>query len=215
MALAPYVVVQGDYLTRLGYLRGFAPADVWDHPSNADLKALRKNMDILLPGDVLYIPEDPSPPSSLAVGSGNRFMARVPTVTVALTLRAEDKPLAGEPYELRGLGDPVSGNLDGDGKISIDVPVNVGELHIFLPQRNELYPVRVGFLDPATERSGAWGRLSNLGYFGYLGAESVTDDAYRRALMAFQKDHADDCGLTATGELDADTSRALVTVHGS
>jgi hypothetical protein len=60
-------------------------------------------------------------------------------------------------------------------------------------------------------------RLASLGYFGNYYDDDVLrdDDAYRRALLAFQRDHAEDYGLSRSGLLDADTGRALRETHGS
>lgn len=80
----PYVVREGDSLSELSYRRGVDPLDVWSAPANASLKASRCHMDLLHPGDLIYLPEPKRTTFfPLKVGSINRFAAN---------------PFLGDPY---------------------------------------------------------------------------------------------------------------------
>ena len=45
--MKPYVIKQGDYLTRLSHRLGFVADEVWNHGKNAELKSLRKDPETL------------------------------------------------------------------------------------------------------------------------------------------------------------------------
>jgi hypothetical protein len=80
----PYVIRQGDFLLKLGFELGFDADTVWQDPSNADLRALRPDPNILFPGDVLYVSDPPTQPTagaSLTPGSTNTFVSDTPTAT--------------------------------------------------------------------------------------------------------------------------------------
>ena len=56
-ATKPYVVKAGDYTKKLAHTLGFDADEVWNDPKNAELKKLRKDPDMLVAGDVLFVPE--------------------------------------------------------------------------------------------------------------------------------------------------------------
>jgi hypothetical protein len=52
----PYVIKQGDYLAKIAHRFGFDAIAVWNDETNATLRTVRPNPNILYPGDVLYVP---------------------------------------------------------------------------------------------------------------------------------------------------------------
>ncbi len=52
-----YVIQQGDCLHSIAVSRGLLWQTIWDHPNNSELKALRKDPNILKEGDKLFIPD--------------------------------------------------------------------------------------------------------------------------------------------------------------
>ncbi len=224
--MKPYVVRQGDYLTKLAYVHGFAAAEVWDHPKNHELKALRDDMDVLCPGDLLYIPAEPPAALPLASQSANAYRTTAPRIGVSVAFVHDGAPLANAAYRVEGLAAELGGTSDGSGKVSFEVPVGVRQVRVLFPEANVAFPVRVGDLDPVDERSGLRTRLAQLGFYpvDWLaalveapdpdgdGAEEATEEALDRfAVAAFQEAH----GLAATGEIDDATRAALVERHGS
>ncbi len=216
-SMKPYVVRQGDYLTKLAHRRGFSAAEVWDHPKNHELKELRKDMDILYPGDLLFLPEEGPPPLPLAGHAANAFETRIASVALELVFHAQGKELANEPYEVLGLPSAEAGTSAADGTVKLTVPLGIREIRVSFVERDVAYTVRVGDMDPIAELSGARMRLANLGHYRGLDPLGSEEDSHeltprdRRAIAAFQAAR----GLPASGELDAGTRAALGDAHGS
>lgn len=55
--MRPYIVRQGDYVTKIAMLVGCDEDEVWAHEKNQELKEKGRTKEILAPGDVLFIPE--------------------------------------------------------------------------------------------------------------------------------------------------------------
>src|SRR5690242_16003658 len=110
--LVPYVIRQGDYLSKLAFTRGFSAPEIWNHPRNADLRKRRGDMDILYPGDILFLPESPPKPFGVSRGNGNDYAASVPTVDVHVILKDAHGPIANESFVVDGFGEPLSGTTN-------------------------------------------------------------------------------------------------------
>ena len=214
----PVIITQGDHLSKLAARHGFNADSVWNDPKNADLKKKRPNPNILLSGDVLFVPETKPNWVPATIGSTNRFVATVPRVPVSAGFVRDGKPMANEPYHLQGLV-PKPGNsnpptTDGDGYIHLDVPVTVQTFGVYFPNRAELHEVRVGHLDPPDEPTGARMRLGMLGFLGRPGGPRQLQgppEELPRALRVFQRTYQ----LEPTGKLDTATVSKLVQLFGS
>lgn len=203
--MRPYLVRQGDYLARLAHQRGFDAEEVWGHPSNRALRARRPSPEILAPGDILHLPEGPPPEGqTVQLHAENRYRARVPRVTLDIRLRGPngENPFAGERYLVEGLGAPHEGSADGEGRVTLEIPVHVHEVHLIWERLGISMPVQVGHLDPLDEASGVRQRLDHLGH---------EELALEPALRAFQRAR----GLPETGEIDEATRDALREAHGA
>ncbi len=209
--MQPYIVRQGDYLTKLAHTMGFDGEKVWADPKNADLKTRRPDPDQLAPGDVLFVPEPKPPELSIQKGTTNSYVVTVPKVKVKVVLKSEGQPLADEPYVIEGLGDAFEGKTGADGSVELSVPVHLRELQLVLYERNLSYPVRIGDLNPVEELSGVRMRLAHLGHYGWYPPDEVDETDDRDALLAFQAAQ----GIEATGVLDVATRAALRDSHGT
>jgi len=206
--MAPYVVQKGDHLARLAFQRGFDAEEVWRHPSNAELRELRRDPCILAPGDVLHIPDPAKRGLAFSSGTTNRYVARVPRMDVHLVIHDQlGTPLPDEPYVIEGLGDAVERRTDQDGAASFAAPVHVREATLLFTRRNVRLAVRIGDLDPLEEMSGVAARLANLRFLD--SHTGWTGEQLEEALMAFQ--HG--LGLAMTGTLDEATRGALRDAH--
>lgn len=214
--MRPYVIRQGDYLTKLAHTMGFEADSIWEHPKNEQLRQKRPNKNLLHPGDILWVP-DAAEHRRLVIheGTTNRYVARVPGVYIAVKLQVGGEPLAKEPFRIMGLGEPIEGETDEKGYVRAGVPVHVREIEVYLPERDRTLRLRVGDLDPVDTVSGIKKRLMHLGYYQptRVGVENegVDGEALVSALKSFQSDK----GLAPSGKVDEDTSKALTGDHGS
>jgi hypothetical protein len=75
--------------------------------------------------------------------------------------------------------------------------------------------IRIGHLDPVTEKSGQIARLNNLGY-GAGDIEPSNEELFKSAVEEFQADHNIRTGAgKVTGICDARTQAKLKDSHGS
>jgi hypothetical protein len=229
--MRPYVVKQGDYLTKLAHDLKFDADEVWAHEKNAALKELRTNPQILAPGDVLYVPKDPKPVlKPISKGTTNPYKATVPRVKVELRMCDENrKALAGATCWVHGLGgEPRKLEAGGSGEITVEVPVHVKRFEVVVETPRVVFEVEVGGMDPIDVNSGLASRLSQLGYLAAddhfvaaarelgLGDDELSDEDQEawvaEGLVAFQLAKNDG---QATGQLDAETRSAIEDEHGS
>ncbi|MEM1033817.1 MAG: peptidoglycan-binding domain-containing protein [Myxococcota bacterium] len=214
-AMKPYVIRQGDYLVRVAHRLGFAPAEVWNHPKNADLKAQRVDGAMLKAGDILFVPDRPARRNPFTKETTNRYVATVPKLPVSLTLTHNDSPVADTAYTIAGLDPVVEGTTDADGNLSFEVDVHVREVIIELSDRRR-FRMKLGDLDPIDEPSGARQRLTALGLYAATkeGEDQYVahdDHQFRAALRAFQRQR----DLEPTAELDDATVAALRDAYGA
>lgn len=205
----PYVVSQGECLSSIAAAHGLSWKTIWNHPQNRELKAARKDPNVLRPGDRLYIPEPQAKEHPAATDGRHRFVRKgVPSV---LRLRILDgqQPRAHEEYTLDVDGRIYRGQTDAEGRIEHPIPPGAIRGTLILGKDGETYPLALGHIDPIEETTGVKARLNNLGY-----ACGAVDDAWdeqaRAALRRFQKDH----GLAETGECDQATRDKLKEAHG-
>lgn len=211
MQMKPYVVRQGDYLLKIAHQLGFDPDTVWSDAKNTEL-AKKRDPNMLQPGDVLYVPEEPPKPEiSVNEGDAHDFQAHVPEVVVSFVLRDAEGPIVDEPWIVKGLGDPVEGTTGGDGCVSFTATVLTREVELVLKNRNVKYPVLIGDMDPLDEPSGVKKRLDHLGFRDPDAKEGADEVLSPAVIQAFQAAH----GLEATGEIDDATRAAIEDAHGS
>jgi N-acetylmuramoyl-L-alanine amidase len=211
----PHVVRRGECLSDLAYRRATSPELVWTHPKNAELKAARPNPEVLAPGDLIWLPQEPAR-SAFDVWPGatvNAF-ATIPSRTLSVRLIDDHgAPLVHESFSVVGGKASPPAMTDGAGQALFEVPLTAKEAVLSLSSRAIRLVVRPGRLDPLCTLTGAVGRLQNLGY-GVLeidGLSSSERDEYATFLLAwFQRDQA----LPATGTLDEATRAALSTIAG-
>lgn len=166
--MRPYVVKQGDYVTKLAYEMGFDADTIWQDAKNDDLRKQRPDPNILCPGDVLYVPDTPDPPppgTDLTVGATNDFTTPVaPQVTVTVKLLgSQGKPQAGKAYSVQELPDLSGLQTAGDGVATFPAPVTLDTATLVLADTGETFMLRVGAMDPVDSLPGIAKRLVNLG----------------------------------------------------
>lgn len=205
-----HVIQQGECLSSVAELYGLFIPTIWNDPANRELRTLRGNPHVLLPGDVVVIPNKRNKGILCATGKRHVFRRKgVPEKFRLQLLDEDEQPRAGVPYVFEVRGKQHRGTTNSAGWIDEWIPNS--EKHATLLVGDELeeeYDIRLGALDPVGVESGARARLHSL---GYLGTEDADHVLYQAALGAFQGDY----GVPVTLELDAATTARLREVYGS
>jgi hypothetical protein len=197
-------ISQGDSVPSVAKDQGFFWQTLWNHPDNAELKAKRKNPNILFEGDELFVPDLEIKWESRATEQKHKFKRKGDPVVFKLRLLMLGEPRANEDYTLKFGTDLIMGKTDGDGRIEQVLPGNCKGGELILQGGKEVYPVRIGSLDPVDEVSGVQQRLNNLGFT--CGSEDgEMTEGTRGALRRFQQKYE----LEVTGEIDDATRGKL------
>ena len=180
-----YEVEPGDSMPSIAKETGFFWETLWNHAKNADLKEKRKNPNVLLAGDQVFIPELEAKAFSKPADAQHKFRRKgVPVKLVLKLLKSDGSARANEAYVLSVNNKDLKGNTDGDGVLKQYIPNDAKEGILKLDDGKECFPVRIGALDPVDTISGLQQRLANLG-FDCLETGQL-DDPTVRALTLFQ-----------------------------
>jgi N-acetylmuramoyl-L-alanine amidase len=191
-----HTVAQGEYLALIALRHGFHDSRViWEHPDNAALRQQRKNPNVLLPGDVLAIPDRDASTVNADSGAAHAFTAGEDDP--ALNLDLEDRsrqPMANRDGTLTLAGTAADGSFvkarplpqttDGAGRLQqvfrgpFAERAAATEGAFDMPAQPHAPPASVrlfiGQLDPVDQPSGQRARLNNLGYFaGYTDGDQA------------------------------------------
>ena len=208
-----YTIRQGDSIVDVAYRNGFFADTVWEHPDNAELRERRRNKNILMPGDVLTIPDKREKEESAVTGKRHRYRIKgIPAVLRLQLFDGDELPRANQTYKvtIRGPGyeTPFEGVTDGEGILKMAVPPSATEGDLVIGPDQLRIKLRLGHLDPIEELSGVQKRLNNLG-FSCGEPDGKLNPATRRALAAFQIRF----GLPETGEIDDVTRAKIGSMH--
>ena len=196
-----YTAKEDDCILSIAERYGFDWESVWRHANNASLRQLRKEANVLLVGDKVFVPEKQLRLESCPTDQCHQFVRKgVPTL---LRMRFLDggESRSDLPYVLTVDGQVLQGNTDKDGMLEVRVPARAKKAMLQLGSGDsaEVYEVRLGRIDPPTELSGARQRLQGLGFDCGEG----TKEEIISALRSFQSSQK----LSATGDLSDETTR--------
>jgi len=206
-----YVVNQGECLSSIAYRAGHLWTTIWNHPLNSELKKARRDPNVLLPGDRLFIPQLTAKECSCDSDTRHLFELRSVPVKLRLQFFKDDKPRAGESFRIEVDGRSVAeGQLDGQGKLEVSISPTAAGARVFVGEGQNAteYAFDLGGVDPVTEVSGIQQRLKNLGF--NCEPKGQFDEITRNALSLFQQLN----GLGLTGECDEATRNKLQELHG-
>ncbi len=236
-----HTVRQGESVMSIAHENGFLWETLWNHPKNARLKAKRVDPDVLMPGDVLHIPDRGEKKESASPDQLQKFKRKGIPAVIRVVLRkpkeepdekvdreaadpseykeqepkpGKDEPMKDVPYAVYADGKKVKeGKTGGDGKIEAKVP----------PAARGAWIV----LNPGTPRERTMnlnirsmdpidevpGVCKRLNNLGYPCPveEKEITPPVADALRAFQQAN----GLDPTGKADGNTKDILKRVHGS
>ncbi len=199
-----YSVQDGDCISSIAYTFGFLPDTIWNLPENSDLKLLRKDPNVLMPGDTVHIPD-------LTVQDFPRPTDHgVPEKLCLRLLDINQKPRVNLAYTLVVDGRRKKGTTDGEGKLTESIAPNAKEGKILVgADGSEVIRLQLGQLNPVADITGVKARLSNLGY--YQGPiDNNVDDQTTKAISDYQTKQ----GLPVTGTADDATQSQLLQDHG-
>src|SRR5215813_1534190 len=95
-----HIVQQGECISSIAFAAGFLPETLWDLPENADLKSLRKDLNILHPGDVVEVPELRLREEDRPTGARHSFVKKGVPALIRLQVFDGEKPRANQEYTL-------------------------------------------------------------------------------------------------------------------
>ncbi|MBS1833753.1 MAG: peptidoglycan-binding protein [Acidobacteria bacterium] len=206
-----HTVVQGETISSIAETYGFSKWEtIWNHGNNAALREVRPNPHVLLPGDVVFVPDKVEKSEDAPTAKYNVF--KVKLAKLKLNLQFQDinaKPIAGAAVTIavEGAAAPPP-TTDGDGKTQSVIKRSSRNGTFVLTGVAEAQ-LLIGSLDPVEEISGQTARLNNLGYEAG-DTTDPKDEKFRSAVEEFQCDNK----IKVTGTCDATTRTKLVTVHG-
>lgn len=206
-----YVIRQGDCLSSVAEKSGFLWQTIWEHSSNSDLRNLRRDPNILFPGDVLTIPPMQLQEFSCATEATHHFVKKSPTAKLKMRLLQESEPRSNVSYIFRVNGNATEGKTDANGFLEIPIPPNATTGKLSILEKGEIveeYDVALGHLDPLDEITGVQKRLKNLGFD--CQETRRLDEKTKAAVAAFRARHK------LEGEaIDQTLIEKLKAVHGS
>lgn len=202
-------------MSRIAAEYGFADFNkIWNHPNNAELKRVRKNPEVLHPGDQLFIPDREDRIEDRPTDATHTFKTKISPLVLRLVIKdVNNRPVANKPCQLTVDGQLFSLVTDNSGQIETRISRTAREGRLVM--RDETVPidldlpVLIGHLDPVDEKSGQLARLESLGY--YTGGTPDDERRFHRSVQEFQCDH----GLTVDGICGPATQARLKQVFGS
>lgn len=214
----PHTVKQGETFCSIAKAHGCGDWHaVYDDQANADLRARRRNPNVLDPGDVVTIPDsatDAGVPIPLDKQTGLIRYRRGEQVLRLFLTDSAWKPRASEAFKLTFDAGERAGSCDERGVVRATIPVDVKQVE--LQVGDDRWTLQVAHLNPLEAdtsdqgASGCRGRLNNLGY-AVKEIEGPLNDKDAALLRQFQAAF----GLGVTGELDDATRARIMSLHGS
>ena len=194
----------GETTSSLAKKNGFFWRTIWEHPENAELRAKRRDPNVLFETDDIFIPDKEIKKVSKATESEHVFRRKGEPSKIKLQMLRVGKPRAGEDYVLEIDGVKTDGKTDGDGKLEHYIPGDAKSGKLIFKGGKEVHPLRLGNLDPLDQISGVQQRLNNLGY-NCGGEMGKSGDKTKAAIRKFQIENK----LDESGEPDAATKAKL------
>jgi hypothetical protein len=174
------------------------------------LKELRKNPYVLMPGDVVVIPDKRVKEVEKPSGQRHTFRRKGVPEKLVMKFARGDKLRANEKFILEIDGKRSEGSTDGGGILEVSISPNARTGKVIFIEDGDEYELDLGHLDPVSELSGVQGRLRNLGlYDGPVDGEISPE--LEEAIRLFQEKNK----LRSTGKPDDELKRALQNAHGS
>ena len=191
----------GDHISKIAYQHGFADyRTVWNLGENAELKAKRKNPNVLMPGDKVFLPEWEDKTESGPTDQRHVFKLEATPLMLRIVIRnIDDQPIKNAlcRLEVGRSKDRASREIhplttNDAGLIEQVIPKDAehGMLQVFDSEGQvaQQYTLLIGHLNPIDVETGERARLNNMGYFaGYSNAD---EKQLKWAVEEFQCENA-------------------------
>jgi N-acetylmuramoyl-L-alanine amidase len=223
-------VKQGEHLTSIASMYGFRDfRTVWLHPDNSELRALRRNPNLLFPGDEVSIPEKQQKSEPSDTGKLHRFQIKGQKLLLQIIVQDINANARRDTFYLLKVHEDVFGhNTDAKGMTKDKIEDSDRDGELLLDDPRLLFRLKIGHLNPLIESpetvadekerreaiAGWQDRLNNLGYFA--GYTPTNDRQLHWAIEEFQCEHGWNPvkGKKPTGKTDHETRDKLEEVHG-
>jgi len=192
-----HTVTQGETLLRIAKQYGYQTSKaLYNHPSNAEFKALRPDLNLIYPGDKITIPPKKEKFIPLRTNSINSFVVQNEKEYFRLQVSYDDgDDVAGKRVVLNIGSQTIDTVLQSDGLIEVELNNNdvlTGTVDLYLHEGEttptKSFNVQIGNLDPIETLSGVQGRCNMLG-FNCGKVDGVMGKKTRIGVKEFQYEH--------------------------
>lgn len=207
-----YTVREGDCMSKIAKETGHFWQTLWDDAGNAELKTVRRQPNVLLPGDRVTVPPIRQKYEEGQSKMRHRFVRRGEPSHLVLRVLDQDVPRASEPYKLIIDGkQEITGTTDAEGKLDVPIPGNARKGKLIVGEEPDVleYDLDLGGLDPVETWKGVQTRLKNLGIPCEITGKQ--DEQTMDAVNEFRAQN----GQAAIDALDDATRQQLQAKHGS
>lgn len=165
--MGEHIVSQGDCILSIAAQHGFAWEKLWDDPGNKALRDKRKVPNILLKGDKVVIPQKEKGEASGATEQRHKFRRLGLMVELRIRVHDLDGPRKNQPYHVEIEGRAFEGETaetDGEGLAVVKVPASAKRAELIVGEKEDVFLLFIGHMDPADSVTGIHARLENMGY---------------------------------------------------
>ena len=122
-----HTVCQGDSVISLSETHGLFAVTIWNDPGNAGLRQKRTDMNVLMPGDVVVIPDKRPRLEKRPTGQTHRFRRKGIPAIFRFQIFDMHIPRANQHYTLTVDGVELKGTTDGSGILEEYIPAQAKE----------------------------------------------------------------------------------------
>ena len=201
-------VNQGDSTISLSEEYGHFAPTIWDYADNAELKKKRSDMNVLMPGDVVVIPDKRLKYEKRPTGNKHKVRRKGIPALFRFQIFDQNIPRKNQHYTLTVDGQEKKGTTDGSGVLQEYIPPQAKDGTLVVGDDEFTLNFKFGYLDPINEINGIQQRLNNLGY-DCGDEEGEIGKATEWALLRFQRANK----LELTGKPDDATKKKLEEIH--
>lgn len=214
-----HIVAQGETLLRIAKQYGYQTSKaLYNHPSNAEFKALRPDPNLIYPGDKITIPPKKEKFIPLRTNSINSFVVQNEKEYFRLQIIHEDgDDITGKRIVITIGSQTIDTVLPSNGLIEVELNENdslTGQVDLYLKEDqsspSESFTAQVGHLDPIDTLSGVQARCNLLG-FDCGTVDGINGSKTKAGVRDFQYEH----DLEVDGIAGAKTKAKLQQVFGS